>query len=164
MLAISKPRFEPTFHLAEMYKDIHQNPELGFMETRTAGIVAKELKGLGFEVQTGIGKTGIGGILRNGPGPTVMYRADMDANAVEEITGLPYASKVRIRREDGNETSMGHMCGHDAHVTWMLGMAKAMATMKRDWSGTLVLMRIEVLPEPLRPEEHQHLTSCHLQT
>jgi len=129
-----------TSRLTEMYKDIHQNPELGFMETRTAGIVANELKALGFEVQTGIGKTGVVGILRNGPGPTVMYRADMDANAVEEITGLPYASKVRVKREDGTEAPVGHMCGHDAHVTWMLGMAKAMAATKQDWSGTLVLV------------------------
>lgn len=126
--------------LTEMYKDIHEHPELGFMETRTAGIVAKELKDLGFEVQTGIGKTGVVGILRNGPGPTVMYRADMDANAVEEITGLPYASKVRVTREDGSEAPVAHMCGHDAHVTWMLGMAKAMVATKQDWSGTLVLV------------------------
>lgn len=126
--------------LREMYKDIHQNPELGFMETRTAAIVAKELKALGFEVQTGIGVTGVVGILRNGPGPTVMYRADMDANAVEEITGLPYASKVRVKRDDGSEAPVGHMCGHDAHVTWMLGMAKAMVAVKQDWSGTLVVV------------------------
>jgi hippurate hydrolase len=126
--------------LIAMYKDIHQNPELGFMEVRTAEIIAKELKDLGFEVQTGIGKTGVVGVLRNGPGPTVMYRADMDANAVEEITGLPYASKVRVKREDGSETAVAHMCGHDAHVTWMLGMAKVMAAMKQDWRGTLVLV------------------------
>jgi hippurate hydrolase len=126
--------------IVEMYKDIHQNPELGFMEKRTAALVAKELKDLGFEVQTGIGKTGVVGILRNGPGPTVMYRADMDANAVEEITGLPYASKVRVKRDDGSETFVAHMCGHDAHVTWMLAMAKVMSEMKGDWSGTLVLV------------------------
>lgn len=126
--------------LVEMFKDIHQNPELGFMEVRTAGIVAKELQELGFEVKTGIAKTGVVGILRNGKGPTVMYRADMDANAVEEATGLPYASKVRVKREDGTETAVAHMCGHDAHVTWMLGMAKAMTAMKDTWSGTLILV------------------------
>ncbi len=126
--------------LEASFKDIHQNPELGFMEARTAGIVAKELKALGFEVKTGIGKTGVVGILKNGPGPTVMYRADMDANAVEEASGLPYASKVRVTREDGAESPVAHMCGHDAHVTWMLGMAKAMVALKGDWSGTVVLV------------------------
>ena len=126
--------------LTTIFKDIHQHPELGFMEVRTAAIVAKELKALGFEVKTGIGKTGVVGILKNGAGPTVMYRADMDANAVEETSGFDYASKVRVKREDGSESPVAHMCGHDAHVTWMLGMAKAMVGMKRDWSGTMVLI------------------------
>jgi len=126
--------------LVEIFKDIHQNPELGFMEVRTAGIIANELEALGFEVKTGIAETGVVGIFRNGAGPTVMYRADMDANAVEEATGLPYASTVRVRREDGTESSVAHMCGHDAHVTWMLGMAKAMVSIKEDWSGTMVLV------------------------
>lgn len=126
--------------LETIFKDIHQHPELGFMETRTAEIVAKELRALGFDVKTGIGKTGVVGVLKNGSGPTVMYRADMDANAVEEATGLPYSSKVRVKREDGSESPVAHMCGHDAHVTWMLGMAKAMVAMKGDWSGTMVLV------------------------
>jgi amidohydrolase len=126
--------------LVGLYKDIHQNPELGFMETRTAGIVAKELKALGFEVKTGIGKTGVVGVLRNGPGPTVMFRADMDANAVAEATGLPFASKVRVKREGGEEVPVAHMCGHDAHVTWMLGLAKALVESKKQWHGTLVLV------------------------
>ncbi|MDX8529539.1 amidohydrolase [Mesorhizobium sp. VK25A] len=129
-----------TGRLIEMYKDIHQNPELGFMEKRTSAIVAKELEALGFEVKTGIGGTGVVGILKNGDGPTVMYRADMDANAVEEATGLPYASKVRVLRDDGTEVPVAHMCGHDAHVTWMLGMAKTMVAMKDAWSGTMVLV------------------------
>jgi amidohydrolase len=126
--------------LTGIFKDIHQHPELGFMETRTSAIVAKELKALGFEVKTQIGKTGVVGIFHNGPGPIVMYRADMDANAVEEATGLPYASKVRVVREDGIEVPVAHMCGHDAHVTWMLGMAKALVTAKDDWRGTLILV------------------------
>lgn len=125
--------------LEAIFKDIHQNPELGFMETRTADIVAKELRALGFEVKTGIAQTGVVGILRNGAGPTVMYRADMDANAVEEATGLPYESKVRAER-GGEEVPVAHMCGHDAHVTWMLGAAKALAGMRDRWSGTLVLV------------------------
>jgi amidohydrolase len=130
-----------TPRLTALFKDIHEHPELGFMETRTANLVARELKALGFEVKTGIGKTGVVGILRNGPGPIVMYRADMDANAVEEATGLPYASKARVKRAtDGIEVPVAHMCGHDAHVIWMLGMAKAMAASKSDWSGTLILV------------------------
>lgn len=129
-----------TERLQTMFKDIHQHPELGFMEVRTAGIIAKELEALGFEVKTGIGKTGVVGILKNGDGPTVMYRADMDANAVEEATGLPYASKVRVKRADGVEVPVGHMCGHDAHVVWMLGLAKALVGMKDQWSGTLILL------------------------
>lgn len=126
--------------LETIFKDIHQNPELGFMEVRTAGIIAKELKALGFAVKTGIGKTGVVGVLKNGEGPVVMYRADMDANAVEEATGLPYASKVRVKREDGSESPVAHMCGHDAHVTWMLGMAKTMVALKDQWSGTIMLV------------------------
>lgn len=126
--------------LVKIFKDIHQHPELGFMETRTAAIVAKELRSLGFEVKTGIAKTGVVGILKNGTGPTVMYRSDMDANAVEENSGFEYASKVRVKRADSSETPVAHMCGHDAHVTWMLGMAKAMVALKSEWSGTMVLV------------------------
>lgn len=129
-----------TARLTAIFKDIHQNPELGFMETRTAGIVAKELKALGFQVTTGIGGTGVVGVLKNGDGPVVMYRADMDANAVEEATGLPWASKVRVKRPDGTEVPVAHLCGHDAHVTWMLGMAKALASMKSAWKGTVILV------------------------
>ncbi|WP_413113892.1 amidohydrolase [Thaumasiovibrio sp. DFM-14] len=129
-----------TPRLQEIYKDIHANPELGFMEHRTAGIVANELKELGFEVTTGIGITGVAAVLENGPGPVVMYRADMDANAVKEETGLPYASNVKVTNLDGNETYVSHMCGHDAHTTWLLGMAKTMTETRSEWSGTLVLI------------------------
>ncbi|MBW4621428.1 MAG: amidohydrolase [Cyanosarcina radialis HA8281-LM2] len=125
--------------LVTIFKDIHQNAELGFMETRTAGIVAKELKALGYEVKTGIGKTGVVGILRNGDGPKVMYRADMDANAVAEKTGLPYASTKRVER-NGEEVPVMHACGHDAHTTWMLGVAKTMVALKSEWKGTLILV------------------------
>jgi amidohydrolase len=126
--------------LIEIFKDIHQNPELAFMETRTAGLVADELRALGYEVKTGIGQTGVVGILRNGDGPTVMYRGDMDALPVEEVTGLPYASTKRVVRADGSEVPVMHACGHDAHTTWMLGLAKAMVEMKSDWSGTLIVV------------------------
>ncbi len=126
--------------LVGIFKDIHQNPELGFMEERTSAIVAKELDSLGYEVKTGIGKTGVVGVLKNGDGPVVMYRADMDANAAEEKTGLPYASTRRVVNSDGVEVPVAHLCGHDAHVTWLLAVARVMAQMKDSWSGTLVLV------------------------
>lgn len=126
--------------LISIFKDIHANPELGFMEVRTAGIVAKELKALGYEVMTEIGKTGVVGMLHNGAGPVIMYRADMDCNAVEETTGLPYASKRRVTNLDGIDVPVGHMCGHDAHTTWLIGIAKTMMALRKDWKGTLVLV------------------------
>lgn len=128
-----------TAHLVEVFKDIHRHPELGFAETRTAGIVAQALTELGFAVTTGIGGTGVAAILRNGSGPTVMYRADMDALPVEEATGLDYASTVRVRR-DGTESPVAHVCGHDAHVAWMLGMARVLTATTDAWSGTAVLI------------------------
>ena len=132
--------YADSFKMVEMYKDLHQHPELAFMEVRTSGIVAKELKALGYEVITGIAKTGVVGILKNGTGPVVMYRADMDCNAVKEITGLPYASTQNMKKEDGTEVPVMHACGHDAHVTWLLGIARMMMTMKDKWQGTLLML------------------------
>lgn len=126
--------------LKDIFKDIHKNPELGFMEVRTANIVANELKNQGFEVITGIGGTGVAGVLRNGEGPTFMFRADMDANAVKEETGLPYASEVVVTNLDGQIAPVAHMCGHDAHTTWLISLAKTMNVLKKNWSGTLVLI------------------------
>jgi hippurate hydrolase len=128
-----------TPRLTAIFKDLHQHPEIAFTETRTAGIVAKELKALGFEVTTGIGKTGVVGVFRNGPGPTLWFRADMDSNSVLEATGLPWAATQPQRLPDGSEIPVMHACGHDAHTTWLLGLAKAMKTLKADWSGTLVV-------------------------
>ena len=124
----------------EIYKDIHEHAELGFMETRTAEIVAKELKDLGFDVQTGIGKTGVVGVLKNGDGPVFMFRGDMDALPIEEKTGLPYASKQRVTNLDGAEVPVSHMCGHDANTTWAIALGKAMIRLKDRWSGTLILL------------------------
>ena len=140
--------YADSLRLVEIFKDIHQNPELGFMEVRTSGIIAKELKALGYEVITGIAKTGVVGILKNGEGPIVMHRADMDCNSVKEITGLPYASIKTMKKEDGTETPVMHACGHDAHVTWLLGIAKIMVTLKSQWKGTLVLLA-QPAEEPL---------------
>jgi hippurate hydrolase len=125
--------------LTAIFKDLHQHPEIAFTETRTAGVVARELKALGFEVTTGIGKTGVVGVFRNGPGPTLWFRGDIDSNSVKEATGLPWAATQPQRLPDGSEIPVMHACGHDAHVTWLLGLAKAMKTLKADWSGTLVV-------------------------
>lgn len=126
--------------IENIFKDIHQNPELGFMEVRTAGIIKKELLSLGFDVKSGIGGTGVLAILRNGEGPTVLYRADMDANAVKETTNLTYASTARATNADGEEVPVAHMCGHDAHVSWLLATAHTMIKLKSEWSGTLIMV------------------------
>jgi amidohydrolase len=126
--------------LVDMFKDIHANPELGFMEVRTAAIVAKDLKTLGFEVKTGIGKTGVVGIFKNGIGPIVMYRADMDCNSVQETTGIAYANNKLVKNRAGENVPAMHACGHDAHTIWMLGIAKAMVALKKSWTGTLVMV------------------------
>jgi len=125
--------------LLDIFKDLHQHPELAFTETRTAGIVAKNLRDLGFDVTEGVGKTGVVGVMRNGPGPTAWLRADMDCNEVLETTGLPWAATLPQRLPNGAEADVMHACGHDAHVTWLIGAAKAMAGVKGDWSGTLVV-------------------------
>lgn len=137
---IKQMAYADSSRLVGMFKDLHQNPELAFMEVRTSGIVAKELKTLGYEVITGIAKTGVAGILKNGDGPVVMFRADMDCNAVKEATGLAYASHKTMTNADGVDVPVMHACGHDAHVTWMLGIAKIMAALKKDWKGTLVFI------------------------
>ena len=125
--------------LTAIFKDLHQHPEIAFTETRTAAIVARELKALGFDVTTRIGKTGVVGVLKNGPGKTLWFRADMDSNSVSEATGLPWAATRPQRLADGSDIPVMHACGHDAHVTWLLGLAKAMKDLRGDWSGTLVV-------------------------
>ncbi len=107
-------------------------------ETRTADLAADHLRAAGYEVTAGVGQTGVVGLLRNGEGPTIMLRADMDALPVEEATGLPYASKVRTADREGAVVPVGHMCGHDMHVTWLTGAAKLLADSRSTWKGTLV--------------------------
>ncbi|MBL6617470.1 MAG: amidohydrolase [Reyranella sp.] len=122
-----------------LYKDIHTNPELSFQEARTATKLAGELKALGFEVTEGVGKTGIVGLYRNGPGPTVMVRTELDALPLAENTGLPYASKAKqILR--GAETPVMHACGHDIHMAAWVAAAKILVDMKDQWSGTLMFV------------------------
>lgn len=121
-------------------RDIHQNPELGNAEVRTAKLVAKELKRLGLEVRTGVGKTGVVGVLKGGkPGDVVALRADMDALPVEEKTGLPFASKAKGTYE-GQTVPVMHACGHDSHVAMLLGAAEALASMRADIPGTVVFL------------------------
>ena len=102
------------------------------------GLAADRLRAAGYEVTTGVGKTGVVGLLRNGDGPTVMLRADMDALPVEEATGLPYASKVKAKDRDGNTVPVGHMCGHDMHVAWLAGATALLAQAREAWRGTLM--------------------------
>jgi hippurate hydrolase len=122
-----------------LYKDIHQHPELGFQEQRTAVRLAAELKALGYEVTEGVGRTGIVGIHKNGPGPTVMVRTELDALPLEEKTGLPYASKARQTLR-GVETPVMHACGHDIHMAAWVAVARTMLEMKDQWSGTLMFV------------------------
>ena len=112
--------------LVKFFKHLHANPELGFQETKTAALVAKELKELGYETHTGIGKTGVVGILKNGEGPVVLLRTELDALPVEEKTGLPYASTVRTKDDKGADVSVMHACGHDVHMASWLATARIM--------------------------------------
>ncbi len=121
-----------------IYKDIHSNPELSMQEKRTAQIAADYLKKFNWKVTTGIGGTGVVGVFENGAGATVMLRADMDALPITEATGLPYASTVRTKDEDGREVGVSHTCGHDFHVTWLMGAARLLAEYKNVWSGTVM--------------------------
>src|ERR1700741_720145 len=124
--------------LVAVYKDIHAHPELSMHETRTAQIAADHLKANGFEVTTGVGKTGVVGTLRNGDGPTVMLRADMDALPIKEATGLPYASTVTATGPDGKTVPVAHSCGHDMHVACLIGATSLFAHSRDSWHGTLV--------------------------
>jgi metal-dependent amidase/aminoacylase/carboxypeptidase family protein len=113
--------------LVELYRDLHRNPELSFQEDRTAAIVADRLHGLGFDVATGVGRTGVVGVLRNGNGPVALLRADMDALPMQEKTGLSYASTARGVDQEGHAVDVFHACGHDVHVTCLIGAAAELA-------------------------------------
>src|SRR3954468_8111661 len=111
----------------QLYRDVHQHPELSHQEQRTAGLVAGRLRGDGFEVHEKVADTGVVGVLRNGDGATVLLRADMDALPVREAAGLPYASQVTATDSDGNQVPVMHACGHDVHVTCLAGAAQLLA-------------------------------------
>ncbi|WP_207908646.1 amidohydrolase [Pseudonocardia endophytica] len=124
----------------DFYRHLHQHPELSHQEHETAAAVAERLRGDGFEVHDGLAGTGVVGILRNGDGPTVLMRADMDALPVREATGLPYASEVTATDSQGDEVPVAHACGHDIHVTCLLGAASLLAHAREAWNGTVVAL------------------------
>jgi len=126
--------------LFELYQHLHSHPELSFQEVQTAARLAEELRKAGCEVTTGVGKGGVVGVLRNGAGPTVLLRADMDALPVTEQTRLPYASTVTAKDAQGNPVPLMHACGHDIHMTWLVGAARVLAQTKDQWCGTVVFV------------------------
>jgi hippurate hydrolase len=126
--------------LMGVYRDLHANPELSMEEVRSPAKLAAEARKLGFAVTEKVGKTGVVAVMKNGAGPVLLLRADMDALPVVEQTGLPFASKVRATARSGVETGVMHACGHDTHMTSWLGTARRLAAMKDQWSGTLVMI------------------------
>src|SRR2546421_2490399 len=126
--------------LEAIYSDVHRHPELSMQEVRTARMAADHVQALGYEVTREVGVTGVVAVLRNGAGPTVMLRADMDALPMQEKTGLPYASTVTAKDEEGATVGVAHSCGHDMHVTWLLGAARILAENRASWSGTVMLV------------------------
>jgi amidohydrolase len=126
--------------IVSLYQYLHSHPELSFKEVNTAKRIAEELRKAGADVTTGVGKTGVVGILRNGQGPTVLVRTDLDALPVTEATGLPFASKVTATDPDGNTVGVMHACGHDVHMSCLVGTARWLADHKDRWAGTVVLI------------------------
>ena len=126
--------------LDRLYLDLHQNPELSWHEEKTAAKMAAQLRALGYEVTTGVGKTGVVGLLRNGKGPTVLLRTELDALPVEEKTGLPYASKVVTKNDAGDTVYVMHACGHDIHMASWVGAATLLARAKNQWRGTVMMV------------------------
>jgi hippurate hydrolase len=125
--------------LDALYKDIHAHPELGFQEVQTAAKLAKEMKALGFTVTEGVGKTGVVAVLKNGEGPKILVRTELDALPMQEKTGLPYASQATTTW-NGDTVYVAHSCGHDIHMAAWVGTARALVAMKAQWKGTLVFV------------------------
>jgi amidohydrolase len=139
--AAASPEVDAVYPSAHaLYVELHQHPELSSHEIRTAGKLAGSLRALGYDVTEHVGGTGIVAILRNGPGRTIMLRTELDALPVEEKTGLSYASKVHAKDDAGNDVSVGHMCGHDLHMSALVATAEIMAHTKSTWRGTLMLI------------------------
>ncbi len=126
--------------LVDAYKHFHSHPELSFQELKTATMIANQLEKAGFEVTRGVGRTGVVAVLKNGDGPTLLIRGDMDALPVIEETGLDYASQVKVKQADGTEVGAMHACGHDVHCTMLFGVGPLLADLREHWHGTLVLI------------------------
>lgn len=126
--------------LISLYRHFHQHPELSLHETETAARIAQEWRSAGFDVTSGVGDTGVVAVLKNGPGPTLMLRTDLDALPVTENTNLVYSSQATVTQKDGRKTGVMHACGHDIHMTNLVGVARYMAANRNRWSGTLVLI------------------------
>ena len=126
--------------LEAIYKDLHTHPELSFMETRTAALLAGEFRRLGFEVTEKVGNTGVVAVMKNGPGPTVLVRGDMDALPLKELSGVSYASTDVVKDLSGKDQPAMHACAHDTHVTGLIGTARVLAALQDRWSGTLVMI------------------------
>ncbi len=126
--------------LEAIYKDLHAHPELSFMETRTAALLAGEFRRLGFEVTEKVGNTGVVAVMKNGPGPTVLVRGDMDALPLKELSGVSYASTDVVKDLSGKDQPAMHACAHDTHVTGLIGTARVLAALQDKWSGTLVMI------------------------
>ncbi len=126
--------------LLKLYEELHAAPELSFQEEKTSQRLAAELRGLGFEVTEKVGGWGVVGVLKNGPGRTVLVRTDMDALPVRELTGLPYASRVRVKDDSGADVPVMHACGHDMHMACWTGTARWFSQNKKEWKGTLVFI------------------------
>ncbi|MBC2776567.1 amidohydrolase [Parasphingopyxis marina] len=127
-------------NLEALFLDFHRNPELSYRETRTAGIIASQLRALGIEVTEGVGGTGVVGVLENGEGPTILVRADMDGLPLAEDSGLAYASTARQTGIDGVEAPVMHACGHDVHITSLIGSARQLVRLRDRWNGTIVFI------------------------
>lgn len=126
--------------LMSLYRELHAHPELSMLEVWTPARLAPEMRKLGFKVTEHVGRSGLVAVMRNGPGPVLMLRADMDALPVKEQTGLPFASKATGKLPDGTETPVMHACGHDTHIASWLGTARRLVALKSEWSGTLVMI------------------------
>src|SRR5206468_11318983 len=126
--------------LVGLYQHIHTNPELSLAETKTASRLAEEVRKVGYTVTEKVGGNGVVAVLKNGPGPVVLIRTDMDALPIVEQTGLPYASKLRVKNRDGVEVGVMHACGHDIHMSSWVGTARVLAALKDRWSGTVVFI------------------------
>src|ERR1039458_1047515 len=124
----------------KLYIDLHENPELSLHEVNTASKLAARVRELGYEVTEHVGGTGVVGVLRSGPGPTVLLRTELDALPVKEETGLPYASTATTKNDDGMEVPVMHACGHDVHMTVFVGPARLLKQMQSQWQGTLVMI------------------------